>query len=322
MYKPGLFTVAIVLLFQLPLTTNAEATRFAPSAISMDGRLTLTPTFTPDGKTAYFAQSQCADIGPCPQTLHVSRLSQTGWSRSEPVALPASGRVDWPSVSPDGRYLFFSWSASRTRYEGLDLYEDFDIYRLDLSQSDAIPVALDTADINRPRAGSIRQRAYFHNSTSPVQTANGDLYFWSERIDAIGERDIFYAPTDGDGNWLIARPLSAPINSKGRDNHAWVSPAGGLMLISYPDRGGEGDEDIFVSRKVGGQWSEPINLGAEINSPYADFAPKLSPDGAFIVFTSSRPYQDSSGNPTLQVWSVDTQTLIDAGTLMIEDLSR
>ncbi len=313
---------SLALLLLTALNANAEATRFAPGAISIDGLLTLTPALTPDGNTAYFPQSDCADIGPCPQTLHISTRTSDGWTRARRVALPAEGRVDWPSVSPDGRYLYFSWSAQRSRYEGLDLIEDFDIFRLDLSERDAQPVALDSADINRPRAGAIRSRRYFHNSTSPVQTANGDLYFWSERIDAVGERDIFYAPSDGNGGWLIARPLPAPINSEGRDNHAWVSPAGGLMLISYPDRGGEGSEDIFVSRKIDGAWSTPQNLGKEINSRFADFAPKLSPDGSFIVFTSTRPYDDSSGEQTLQPWQVTTASLIAAGTLTREDLTR
>lgn len=306
----------------VPAAGGAEATRFAPGSVSIDGRITLTPAFTPDGRTAYFAQSPCADIGPCPQTLHVSVLGDDGWSRSNPVALPKRGRVDWPSVSPDGRYLLFSWNAPRDRYAGLDLVDDFDLYRLDLRAENALPEPLDTADLNRPRAGAIKTLRYFHNSTSPSLTRDGDLYFWSERADAIGERDIFVAPADGNGGWRIARPLPAPINSKGRDNHAWVSPAGGLMLISYPDRGGIGGEDIFVSRKVDGRWSEPRNLGARINSRYGDFAPKLSPDGAFIVFTSNRPYADTTGEATLQVWQVPTADLIDAGTLTEADLTR
>lgn len=319
MRKPTLTLATLILTSAL---AHAEPERIAIGSIALDGRITLTPTFTPDGRTAYFAQSACARIGPCPQTLHVSRLTSAGWSRSEPVGLPGDGRVDWPSVSPDGRFLYFSWSAPRDRYAGLDVYEDFDLYRLSLDDPDATPVPLDTADINRPRAGAIRKRAYFHNSTGPVQTANGDLYFWSERIDAVGERDIFFAPSDGSGGWLIARPLPAPINTAGRDNHAWVSPAGGLMLISYPDRDGAGGEDIFVSRKIDGRWSEPQNLGPGINSRYADFAPKLSPDGAYIVFSSDRPYADGSGEPTIQPWRVSTAELIAGGVLRADDLTR
>lgn len=49
---------------------------------------------------------------------------------SEPVSQDA--RVDCPSVAPEGRYLSFSWSATRPEYAGRDIYEDFDLWPLKL----------------------------------------------------------------------------------------------------------------------------------------------------------------------------------------------
>ncbi len=298
----------------------AAPTRFAPEAISIDGRITLTPALSPDGRTAYFSQSACAVIGRCPQTLHRSDFDGRRWSRARSVPLPAQGRVDWPSVSPDGRYLYFSWSAKRARYEGLGVNEDFDLYRLNLRDPSALPEALDSADINRPRAGGIKRLRYVHNETSPVLTAAGDLYFWTERFDALGERDIYLAPGDGQGGFKTARPLPAPINSTGRDNHAWVSPGGNLMLVTYADRGGSGGDDLFVSRRSEGIWSEPQNLGPMVNSAAADFAGRLSPDGETLLFTSARSF-GSPPSSVLQAWSIPTAELIELGVLTDADRS-
>jgi len=315
---------ALFLLFPASVSaghTLDQPTKFASGVINLKNQITLTPAFSPDGLTAYFPQSACSEIGPCPQLLRVSEKKNGQWQPSKPVLLPQDGRVDWPSITPDGRYLLFSWSARRTKYSELDVYEDFDLYRLDLTDPNAEPEPLDIVfgdetDINRPRHGSFAKLRYVHNSTSPVMTEAGDLYFWSERFDAVGERDIFVAERKTDGSLGKTRPLPSPINTPERDNHVWVSPEGGLMLITYGNRGGEGGDDIFVSRKLSEVWSDPQNLGKHVNSPSADFAAKLTPDKKNIVFTSSRDGQ------ALQVYSLPTQTLIDAGKLSTEDLVR
>ncbi|MEP4053066.1 MAG: hypothetical protein ABJN22_12560 [Litorimonas sp.] len=298
-----------------------QPNKLAVGAINLDDQITLTPAFSPDGRFAYFPQSACTQIGPCPQLLRVSEKVDGQWQPSKPISKLNRGRVDWPSVTPDGNYLLFSWSAPRDRYADLEVYEDFDLYRLDLNNPDAVPEALDAvygdaADLNRPRHGSFGKLRYVHNSTAPVMTANGDLYFWSERFDAMGERDIFLSERQTNGTQAAAVPLPTPINSTGRDNHAWVSPEGGLMLITYSARGGEGGADIFVSRKEGNVWSDPENLGPHLNGPAADFAAKLTPNKSEVVFTSTRDGR------TLQVYTLPTQILIDDGVLTAADLLR
>ena len=281
--------------------SDAGPHRYAHEALGQDGRITLTPTFTPDERTMYFSQSECTPIWQCPQRLKRSTLGPDGWSTPEVVPLPRTGRVDYPSVTPDGRYLLFSWAVDRARHEGRDVYEDFDIYRLDLGDPDATPVAIDEPDINRIRGGAIRKRRFVNNETAPVLTAAGDLYFWTERLDGIGERDVYVAPGDGNGGFLAARPLPAPINSAGRDDGAWINAAGDLMLVTYSDRGGEGGADLFVSHKRDGAWSTPVNLGPTVNSPADDFAGMITPDGGDLLFSSTRPVP---GQPQglVQVW--------------------
>lgn len=282
-------------------TESVEPERFAPGALGQDGRITLTPAFTPDGKTIYFAQSECTPIWECPQRLKRSRLAAGGWSTPELVRLPSDGRVDYPSITPDGRRLLFSWATQRARHAGENVFEDFDLYELELDDPDATPQPLDMADINRIRGGAIRTTRYVHNETAPSLTIDGDLYFWTERLDAVGERDIYIAPSNGRGGFQKARPLPAPINSTGRDDGMWVSADGRTMIVTYADRGGSGGADLFVSHRTDGIWSTPTNLGPSVNSPYSDFAGRLSPDGRLLVFTSDRPVGEEAPG-LLQVW--------------------
>ena len=308
----------------LSLSTAASATgptRFAPEQLGQDGRITLAPGFSPDGETIYFAQSEGSLIWEYPQRLKVSHLTAKGWTTPERVPLPApevagrvEPRVDNPSVSPDGKTLLFSWSTPRAEYADRDIYENFDLYTLDLTDPSAVPEPIRGSDINRVREGRYKKVRYVNNENEPVLTRDGDLYFWSERLDGYGDRDIYVARADGNGGFRTAEPLPAPINSPGRDNGSWVSADGRLMLMSYSDRGGEGDSDIFLSIREGGTWSEPVPLGPSVNGRASEFAGRITPDGKLLVFNSTRAFGDTPEG-LIQIWSIpvaDVPVLADA----------
>lgn len=278
-----------------------SARRLAPQALRQDGRVTLSPGFSPDGQTMYFAQASCARIWECPQKMMRSVRVDGAWQDAEEVTLLSQGRVDWPSVSPDGQTLLFSWAVSRARHAGEDVREDFDLYSLDLTVDGAVPVPLDEPDINRIRGGEVRTLRFVNNETAPVLTTDGDLYFWSERLDGPGERDLYVARHDG-GGFAPPVPLPRPINSRKREDGLWVNAAGDLLLFSTPDRGGQGGSDIFCSRRLGETWSEPVSLGPQINSRHNDFAARLTPDGNRIIFTSDRPVGAGDEAGLYQIW--------------------
>lgn len=86
-----------------------------------------------------------------------------------------------------------------------------------------------------------------------------------------------------------------PIEVEGFDQEAgevglFVNEEGNWMLISMEDETSLGDNDIYISRKIGkNKWSKPINLGATINTKYREITPYLSKDLRTIYFASNRP---------------------------------
>ena len=278
--------------------------RLAPAALGQDGRITLSPGFSPDGQVMVFAQSECGEIGRCPQRMKLSRRGPEGWGAPELIARTAAGRADYPSVAPDGRTVLFSWAVPRARHEGEGVREDFDLYRLDLFEEDSVPEPIDEPDINRVRGGRLATLRFVHNETAPVLTEAGDLYFWTERLDGPGERDVYVAEGNGAGGFRAPVPVS--ISGAGREDGAWVSPDGRLMLLSMSGRAdGAGGGDLYLSRRVGGpaDWSAPVSLGPVVNSAYGDGSARITPDGEHLVFSSTRPFEGQA--PGLwQIWTV------------------
>src|SRR5262249_16377272 len=71
------------------------------------------------------------------------------------------------------------------------------------------------------------------------------------------------------------RPMSGMINSEGN-----------VFVFSADSYGTKGAEDIYVSLKNDNKWSEPINLGSVINTPFQELSPSLDQGGKTIYFAS------------------------------------
>lgn len=59
-------------------------------------------------------------------------------------------------------------------------------------------------------------------------------------------------------------------------------------LFSSTREGGYGGYDLYIVRKGSGIWSEPINLGPEINSSFDELTPYLTNNGSKLYFSSNR----------------------------------
>jgi hypothetical protein len=114
------------------------------------------------------------------------------------------------------------------------------------------------------------------------------LFFLSDRpVEEGGGRtkeNIWFVGR-GQDSWTAPGLVQSPANEMDLHWQFSVSNDGALYFASS-DGGGLGLNDIYRSELIDGVYQEPENLGAAINSEYADFAPFVAPDESYLIFTS------------------------------------
>jgi hypothetical protein len=97
-----------------------------------------------------------------------------------------------------------------------------------------------------------------------------------------------YEATFNGTNWGNTKILSF---NKGNDSymHPSVSPDGEKLYFASNKSGGYGGYDIYFAEKEGDNWSEPINMGPEINSSGNEGFPYMPPNG--VLFFASNGHK-------------------------------
>lgn len=98
--------------------------------------------------------------------------------------------------------------------------------------------------------------------------------------------DIYFSKLNGN-IWEKPAKLSKEINSEYHESSASFS-FDYLTIYFVSDKpGGYGEHDIYKSTKdASGRWTDPVNLGGDINTPYDEASIFALPDGKTFYFSS------------------------------------
>ncbi|MFN8134608.1 MAG: hypothetical protein U0Z17_05085 [Bacteroidales bacterium] len=136
-----------------------------------------------------------------------------------------------------------------------------------------------------------------------VSLDESQLFFTRKGADPRADESFFRAVSarsaSGQLNWSPAIEIGAPLNTPGNEGALCVSPDGMTIIItccSRPDS--YGSCDLYLSRKVGSNWSEPINLGSTVNTASWESQPCLAADGRTLYFVSTR----AGGHGGSDIW--------------------
>lgn len=210
-----------------------------------------------------------------PQNLNSSNI----WGTAE---LSSSLQEGTPSISADGKMIFFTKCLSPDGYGDCDIFYS----RLD-GKNWTKPMPLDS-NINSDT----------WEAQSSIAPYNKRIYFTSTRSGPNSDgsptkknMDIWYSDWSDEVNgWQNAKNLTA-INSKGTDCGPFIAADGVTLFFSsdgiQPNFGGL---DFYVTRynPINDTWSQPVNLGKPINTEQDDQFICIPASGDVIYFSSNR----------------------------------
>jgi Tol biopolymer transport system component len=242
-----------------------------------------TPTLSKDELALYFTSTRRGGLGNdtpdgCQSSfdLWVARRD----SRESPWEIPVnlgspvntSASEAGPALSPDGRSLFFYRFAPGGTS---DIYvSQRDDRKDELGWDDPVSIGPDVNTTNS-EAGPTFLR----------HEGDGDATLYFFRGDPPVTTDIYAVRVTKSGVTVGPAAVVAELNSSVEDNHASVRRDGREIFFNSRRPGGLGFDIWLATRdNVHDAWSTPVNLGAPVNSQFAEFHPNISFDGRTLLF--------------------------------------
>ena len=229
----------------------------------------LNPLLSPDGKTLYFSrQNHPQNIGGVKdkEDIWYSELDSAGrWQLAQNLGALNNEGPNFintiKAVTPDGKSAIMVLLGNK--------YLDNGKMLAGVSISSNVggvwskPVALNI----------INDYNYAEKANYFLADNRKTLLMSVERDDSQGDRDLYVTFMNADSSWSEPVNLGDVVNSAGEESAPFLASDDKTLYFSSTGFSGYGGNDIYVTRRLDDtwtNWSEPENLGPEINSPLED----------------------------------------------------
>lgn len=227
------------------------------------------PAITADGNSIIFSRNVNGN-----EDFYISERNSDKWS----VPRGLSEKINTinynegaQSISPDGKYLFFTGC---NRPDGLGRCDIYISHKQGKDWGDPFNL------------GNPINTQYWESQ--PAISPDGSvLYFVSNRPGGLGGYDIWKSKLQNNGYWSKPENLGPDINTPYNEHTPFMHPDGKTLYFSSDGWPGLGNQDIFLSRmNESGRWSIPENMGYPINTFNEETGLIVTPDGTEGLFSS------------------------------------
>ena len=116
------------------------------------------------------------------------------------------------------------------------------------------------------------------------------MYFTSTKSPVVGGYDIMTSDLKGN-SWSEPQNLMLPLNSKSNEGSPSLTPDGNVMYFMRCEKMDQSKADVcklfFSKKKSNGQWDEPKEMPANINTGNSQ-TPRIMADGETLIFSSNK----------------------------------
>ena len=138
--------------------------------------------------------------------------------------------------------------------------------------------------------------------SQPTLSADGNLLiFTSDRQAGYGGSDLYMTRRNRFGEWGSPMNMGPEVNTPFSEYSPYLSSDGKTLYFSSNGLPGYGDSDVFVSVYEDNRWSDPVNMGAPLNSSGQDQYFTIGGSGEVGFFASNR----TGGTGDLDLYAID-----------------
>lgn len=253
------------------------------------------PYLTADERTIFFTSRRPGNIGGYNNEYRdfledflYCELKDGEWQMAENLGPPVNteGNEGAASFSPDGQYVYFTSCGRRGGFGDCDLY----VSKLDGNKW-SIPENL----------GPLVNTGGWESQPC-ISNDGRTLYFSSNRPGGQGGHDIWYS-TFEKGRWTEAKNMGAVINTDGNEFCPFLHADGKTLYFSSNTHPGFGNLDLFMTKNIDGEWTEPENLGFPLNTTASEGNIFINAEGNMGYMNSNR--EDSKGKSDIYSFELD-----------------
>lgn len=214
-----------------------------------------------------------------------SKLIDGNWSKSKPFGKAINTRFNegMAKFETHGKAFYFAGCARNDSEGGCDIYK----------------AKLENGEVTHVNKLEGNLNSEYWDSQPSITCDGRFLYFSSSRN---GENaDIWMSRLKDNGEWSAPENLGSPINTEGDEEAPFISNDGLTLYFTSNGHPGQGEGDIFMSRKVDGKWTTPVNLNFPVNSPAKELGFFVQGDGKTAYFASAK----SGGEGGLDIYTFE-----------------
>jgi len=241
------------------------------------------PTITSDGTHLVYTRTEKDGN----QNIFLSNYEGMDWKKGKAFGnqLNTDQNEGMAKFEAHGRAFYFAGCMREDTEGGCDIYQ----------------AALKDGKIETvSRLDGVLNSSFW--DSQPSITCDGKaMYFSSTREGGLGGADIWISYLDKNGEWGIPINPGSSVNSAGDEEAPYISNDGHTLYFSSTGHPGQGDGDLFISRKEGQNWSKAQNMDFPFNSSAKEIGIYVQADNKTAYFSSARP----GGKGGLDIYEVE-----------------
>ena len=207
------------------------------------------------------------------ENIYFSKKHNDKWSTPKIASFSDTNHSDAdPFLTKDGNRIYF---ISERPTSAHDNNQDWNIWYADNENG----IWADPKPLPKP-INSDEYDEYFFSISD-----KGNAFFSSNRKGGNGSFDIYTVKILGDNKFGEPKNIGQPVSTEKYEFDPYISPDERFIIFSVNENG---NSSLYYSfRDAEENWTEPQNLGSQINTSRQDFAPSLSADGQFIFYSNN-----------------------------------